>query len=118
MPADYCPAVTCFHDGRMIHVESDYSRPSYGGSSKERGAISAPAKVVTPELLVGMEQGPLSSCLRVFCFFLCAFEFVTGMTGYATLAERPEDAFFRHPGLCSSSNEGTRCPRHFNTMSA
>ena len=31
-------------------------------------------------------------------------------------AQRPGDASSRHPGLCNSSGEGTRCPRHFNNM--
>jgi hypothetical protein len=36
--------------------------------------------------------------------------------GNDPLAQRPGDASSGHPGLCNSSGEGTRCPRHFNTM--
>jgi hypothetical protein len=36
--------------------------------------------------------------------------------GNQALAQRPGDASSRHPGLCNSSGEGTRCPRHFNNM--
>ena len=36
--------------------------------------------------------------------------------GNQALAQRPRNASSRHPGLCNSSGEGTRCPRHFNNM--
>ena len=82
VPTDPCPAAPCFDDGRVVHIEGDYGRPSYWGQANDIGAILAPAEMLTPWLLMRMEQMHASPRQRVFGFYLCAFEFVTGMAGH------------------------------------
>jgi len=83
MPADPCPAVACFNDKGVIHVQGSYGCPSCWSQTNDLTAILAPTEVFTPSLLVRMKQRHALVCQRVLGLHLRTLEFVTGMAGHA-----------------------------------
>ena len=158
MPADPCPAATCFYDVGVIHIQSNHGSPSHRSQADDFAAILAPAKVLAPLLSAWMEQQYAFACQGVLGLSLRTLELVAGMTrqtqvfphrlaagrfrydmvnyqtcsrnggegvtigalvtefGHHALAKRARNVRSGHSGLCHSSREGMRCPRHFNSM--
>src|SRR5712692_8777541 len=65
VPADPCPAATCFSNVRVIHLQSSHSSPSYQSQADDFAAILTPAEVLAPLLSAGMEQWHVLTCQRV-----------------------------------------------------
>ena len=82
MPANLHPAVTCFDNERVIHIESNYSGPSHRGQAYDVAAMLTPAEMLSPTLLTWVEQANLLACYWVWHFYLRALELVAGMTRY------------------------------------
>jgi hypothetical protein len=83
MPAHLYPAVTCFDNERVIHVEGSYSGPSHRGQAYDVAAMLTPAEVLLPALLTRMEQANLLACYGLRPLYLRALKLVAGMTRYA-----------------------------------
>ena len=76
------PAVTCFDNERVIHIESSYSSPPPRGQAYDVAAMLTPAEVLPPVLLRRVEQANLLACYWVWHFYLRALKLVAGMTRY------------------------------------
>ena len=83
MPANLHPAITCFDNERVIHIESNYSGPSHSGQAYDVAAMLTPAEVLLPALLTRVEQAHLLVCYWVWHCYLRALELVAGMTRQA-----------------------------------
>jgi hypothetical protein len=83
MPANLHPAVTCFDNERVIHIESNYSGPSHSGQAYDVAAMLTPAEVLLLALLTRVEQANLLACYWVWHCYLRALELVAGMTRHA-----------------------------------
>jgi hypothetical protein len=82
MPANLYPAVTCFDNERVIHIESSYSGPPHRGQAYDVAAMLTPAEVLPPVLLTRVEQANLLAYYRVWHFYLRALKLIARMTRY------------------------------------
>ena len=79
MPTDPCPAATCFHDGKVIHIQGSHGGASHRGQTDDFAAVLAPAKMLAPLLPAWMEQRHTLTRQRVMGFNLGTLELVARM---------------------------------------